>query len=76
MEDKIIADKELFDRLSEMMASPDENDIIVVLGIMETFDPWDRQNQKYKEQLYEILSENSHIVNKTSLKVKFWMSQF
>ena len=72
----LIIDKELFEELKTMMSSSNENDIVVVIGILNTIDVWDRQNQKYKEELYEILSENENIKNKGELKTRIWISQF
>jgi hypothetical protein len=72
----LIIDKELFEELKTMMSSSNENDIAVVIGILNTIDIWDKQNQKYKEELYEILSENKNIKDKSNLKMKIWMSQF
>jgi len=69
----LIIDKELFEELKTMMSSSNENDIAVVIGILNTIDIWDKQNQKYKEELYEILSD---IKDKSNLKMKIWMSQF
>jgi hypothetical protein len=72
----LIIDKELFEELKTMMSSSNENDIVVVIGILNTIDVWDKQNQEYKEELYEILSENKNIKNKGELKTRIWMSQF
>jgi DNA-binding transcriptional regulator/RsmH inhibitor MraZ len=72
----LIIDKELFEELKTMMSSSNENDIVVVIGILNTIDIWDKQNQQYKEELYEILSENKNIKNKGELKIRIWMSQF
>jgi DNA-binding transcriptional regulator/RsmH inhibitor MraZ len=72
----LIIDKELFEELKTMMSSSNENDIVVAIGILNTIDIWDKQNQKYKEELYEILNENKNIKNKGELKTRIWMSQF
>jgi hypothetical protein len=72
----LIIDKELFEELKTMMSSPNEDDIAIVIGILNTIDIWDKQNQQYKEELYEILSENKNIKNKGELKIRIWMSQF
>lgn len=74
MEEKLIIDKELFDELTTMMKSSSEHDIVMAISILETADKWNRQNQRYKEQLYETLSENDHIKNKTELKLKVWFA--
>jgi hypothetical protein len=72
----LIIDKELFEELKTMMSSSNEDDIVIVIGILNTIDIWDKQNQKYKEELYEILSENKNIKDKGELKTRIWMSQF
>ena len=72
MEEKLIIDKELFDELTTMMKSSSEHDVVMAISILETADKWNKQNQRYKEQLYETLRENNHIRNKTELKLKVW----
>ena len=72
----LIIDKELFEELKTMMSSSNENDIVVVIGILNTIDVWDKQNQEYKEELYNVLSENKNIKDKGELKTRIWMSQF
>ena len=73
MEEKLIINKELFGELKLMIQSSSEDDIVMAISILETADEWDRQNQRYKEQLYETLSENDHIKNKYALKMKVWL---
>jgi hypothetical protein len=73
MEEKLIIDKELFDELKLMLQSSNEHDVIMAISIIETADEWNKQNQIYKEQLYETLSENDHIKNKYALKMKVWL---
>jgi hypothetical protein len=72
----LIIDKELFEELKTMMSSPNEDDIAIVIGILNTIDIWDKQNQEYKEELYNVLSENKNIKGKGELKTRIWMSQF
>jgi hypothetical protein len=74
MEEKLIINKELFGELKLMIQSSSEDDIVMAISILETADEWDRQNQRYKEQLYETLSENDHIKNKYALKMKVWLA--
>jgi hypothetical protein len=74
MEEKLIINKELFGELKLMIQSSSEDDIVMAMSILETADEWDRQNQRYKEQLYETLSENDHIKNKYALKMKVWLA--
>lgn len=73
MEEKLIADKELFDELKRMITSKSEDDVVTALGIIESFDEWDKQNQQYKEQLYDLFNENRSIDNRHKLLIKVWM---
>ena len=73
MEEKLIADKELFDELKRMITSKSEDDVVTTLGIIESFDEWDKQNQQYKEQLYDLFNENRSIDNRHKLLIKVWM---
>ena len=74
MEEKLIIDKDLFNELTTMMQSPSVDDAVMAISILESSDQWDRQNQKYKEQLYETLRDNDHIKNKFELKMKVWLA--
>jgi hypothetical protein len=74
MEEKLIIDKELFGELKLMLQSSNEHDAVMAISILETADEWNKQNQIYKEQLYETLSENNHIKNKFQLKMKVWLA--
>jgi hypothetical protein len=74
MEEKLIIDKELFDELTTMISSSNEQDAVMAVSIIETADEWNKQNQIYKEQLYETLRENGHIKNKFELKMKVWLA--
>ncbi len=74
MEEKLIADKELFDELKRMITSKSEDDVVTALGIIESFDEWDKQNQQYKEQLYDLFNENRSIDNRHKLLIKVWIS--
>jgi hypothetical protein len=74
MEEKLIIDKELFDELKLMLQSSNEHDAVMAISILETADEWNKQNQIYKEQLYETLRENNHIKNKFELKMKVWLA--
>lgn len=76
-EDKLIIDKDLFDELTIMISSPSEDDVIMAISILENSDPWDRQNQQYKEKLYTTLSENknfSSMEKNHNLKMKVWLA--
>ena len=73
MEEKLIADKELFDELKRMITSKSEDDVVTALGIIESFDEWDKQNQQYKEQLYNLFNENRSIDNRHKLLIKVWI---
>ena len=73
MEEKLIADKELFDELKRMITSKSEDDVVTALGIIESFDEWDKQNQQYKEQLYDLFNENRSIDNRHKLLIKVWI---
>jgi len=74
MEEKLIIDKELFGELKLMLQSSNEHDAVMAISILETADEWNKQNQIYKEQLYETLRENNHIKNKFELKMKVWLA--
>ena len=73
MEEKLIADKELFNELKRMITSKSEDDVVTALGIIESFDEWDKQNQQYKEQLYDLFNENRSIDNRHKLLIKVWI---
>ena len=74
MEEKLIINKELFGELKLMIQSSSEDDVVMAVSILETADEWNKQNQIYKEQLYETLRENDHIKNKFQLKMKVWLA--
>ncbi len=75
MVEKLIIDKELYEELKVMMKSSSEDDVVMAISIIENSDEWDKQNQIYKEQLYEILRfENKHIQYKSDLKMRVWLS--
>jgi hypothetical protein len=74
MEEKLIIDKELFNELTIMMQSSSEDDAVMAVSIIENSDEWNKQNQIYKEQLYETLRENNHIKDKFQLKMKVWLA--
>ena len=74
MEEKLIINKELFGELKLMIQSSNEHDVVMAISILETADEWNKQNQIYKEQLYETLRENDHIKNKFELKMKVWLA--
>ena len=73
MEEKLIADKELFDELKRMITSKSEDDVVTALGIIESFDEWNKQNQQYKEQLYDLFNENRSINDRHKLLIKVWI---
>ena len=73
MEEKLIADNELFEELKRMIISKSEDDIVTALGIIESFDEWNKQNQQYKEQLYDLFNENRSINDRHKLLIKVWI---
>ena len=76
MEDKLIIDEEMFNSLAEMMMSADEATVITAVGILDNIDEWEKQNQEYKEQLFEIYRGNKHIKEKNNLLLKVWISKY
>jgi hypothetical protein len=74
MEEKLIIDKELFEELKQMISSKSEDDVVTAIGIIESFDEWDKQNQQYKEQLYDLFNENRSIKDRHRLLMKVWLS--
>lgn len=78
MEEKLIIDKDLFNELTTMMQSPSVDDAVMAISILESSDQWDRQNQKYKEQLYITFRENKHFGGETKngIKMKAWMGVY
>lgn len=75
MVEKLIIDKELYQELTTMMKSSSKDDIVMAISIIESADEWNKQNQIYKEKLYETLRENEHIQHKHELKMKVWVAQ-
>ncbi len=73
MEEKLIIDKELFEELKQMISSKSEDDVVTAIGIIESFDEWDKQNQQYKEQLYDLFNENRSIKDRHKLLMKVWL---
>jgi hypothetical protein len=73
MEEKLIIDKELFEELKQMISSKSEDDVVTAIGIIESFDEWDKQNQQYKEQLYDLFNENRSIKDRHRLLMKVWL---
>lgn len=73
MEEKLIADNELFEELKQMITSKSEDDIVTALGIIESLDEWDKQNQQYKEQLYDLFNQNKSITDRHKLLMKVWL---